>query len=56
MAHGICDTHAWASVGVVTREETVCTVWTCENCPVWTREPFAPEHELAWDETWLSER
>lgn len=50
-----CETHAWASVGVVTREGSVYRVWECENCPVWTLEPFDPAHEQPWDETWLAE-
>jgi hypothetical protein len=50
-----CETHAWASVGVVTRGETVQRIWECENCPVWTTEPFDPEYEREWDDTWLAE-
>ncbi len=51
-----CTTHAWASVGVVTRDDSVCRIWECEQCPVWTTEPFDPAFELPWDETWLAER
>ena len=51
-----CETHAWASVGVVVREGGVNRIWECENCPVWTAEPFADEHERPWDDTWLAER
>jgi hypothetical protein len=51
-----CDTHTWASVGVVTDQGAVYRVWTCEQCPAWTMEPFAPDHEQPWDETWLAER
>jgi len=50
-----CERHAWASVGVVHRE-SVRRVWECERCPVWTLEPFDPEYELAWSETWLAEQ
>ena len=51
-----CETHAWASVGVVTRERSVYRIWECENCPVWTAEPFDPDHEQPWEDTWLAER
>ncbi|MDX5989640.1 MULTISPECIES: hypothetical protein [Haloferax] len=51
-----CETHAWASVGVVIRDGTVYRVWECENCPVWTLEPFDPDYERDWDDTWLAER
>jgi hypothetical protein len=51
-----CETHTWASVGVVIRDGTVYRVWECENCPVWTLEPFDPDHERDWDDTWLAER
>lgn len=51
-----CETHVWASVGIVTRRETVCRIWECEQCQVWTAEPFDPELERAWDDTWQSER
>lgn len=51
-----CDEHAWASVGIVTREGTVCRIWECEQCQVWTAEPFDSAHERAWDDTWLSDR
>ena len=52
----ICESHTWASVGVVTRDGTVSRIWECENCPVWTEEQFNPEHERYWDDTWLAER
>jgi hypothetical protein len=52
----ICESHTWASVGVVTRDGTVSRIWECENCPVWTEEQFNPEHERSWDDTWLAER
>jgi hypothetical protein len=51
-----CETHVWASVGVVTREGTVCKIWECENCPAWTAEPFDPDAERDWEATWLSGR
>jgi hypothetical protein len=51
-----CETHVWASVGVVNREGTVCKIWECENCPVWAAEPFQSEFERGWEDTWLSER
>jgi hypothetical protein len=51
-----CDTHTWTSVGVVTREGSVCRVWECENCPAWTVETFESEYERPWDDTWLAER
>jgi hypothetical protein len=51
-----CETHVWASVGITARDGVVCRIWECEQCQVWTAEPFAPEREIAWDETWLSER
>ena len=51
-----CETHAWASVGVVTRDGSVCRIWECENCPVWTAEPFEAEYERPWDDTWLAGR
>lgn len=52
----LCETHAWASVGVVTRGETVCRIWECEQCQGWTAEPFDPEFEISWNDTWLSDR
>lgn len=52
----ICENHVWASVGVVTCDRSVRRVWECEDCPVWTTEPFDPEYELAWDDTWLADR
>ncbi len=51
----ICETHVWASVGVVTRNGAVCRIWECEQCPVWTAEPFDPDFEQNWSDTWLSE-
>jgi hypothetical protein len=51
-----CDAHAWASVGLVTRGGTIHRVWECEQCGAWTAEPFDPERERAWDDTWLSKR
>ena len=48
-----CETHTWASVGVVIRDGTVYRVWECENRPVWT---FDPDYERDWDDTWLAER
>ncbi|WP_162224670.1 hypothetical protein [Halorussus amylolyticus] len=51
-----CERHAWASVGVVTRAGSVCRIWECENCPVWTAEQFDPDHERLWADTWLAER
>lgn len=53
---GTCEHHAWASVGVVTREGTVCRIWECEQCPAWTAERFASATERPWDDTWLAER
>jgi hypothetical protein len=50
-----CETHVWASVGVATRDGTVCRIWECERCHVWTAEPFDPDRERDWDDTWLSE-
>lgn len=52
----ICESHTWASVGVVTRDGAVCRIWECENCPVWTVEQFDPDHERPWNDTWLAER
>ena len=52
----ICDRHAWASVGVVTRDGSVARIWECEQCPVWTTQRFDPVHELAWADTWLADR
>jgi len=52
----ICDRHTWASVGVVTRNGTICRIWECESCPVWTAEQFDRDHERSWDDTWLAER
>jgi hypothetical protein len=52
----VCDKHVWASVGVVTLEGTVSRIWACEDCPVWTAEPFDPDFERAWEDIWLSER
>jgi ribosomal protein L37AE/L43A len=51
-----CDAHTWASVGITTRERAVCRIWECEQCQVWTAEPFTPDLEVAWTDTWLSER
>ena len=51
-----CESHAWASVGVVVRDGDVQRVWECEQCPAWTAERFDPAHEQPWDETWLAER
>jgi hypothetical protein len=51
-----CETHAWVSVGVMTRDGTVYRVWECERCPVWTLAPFDPNYERDWDDTWLAER
>lgn len=51
-----CETHAWASVGVVSEAGTVYRIWECENCPVWTKEPFEPGYEREWTATWLAER
>ena len=51
-----CETHAWASVGVVIRDGSVYRAWVCENCPVWTLEPFDPDYGQDWDDTWLAER
>lgn len=51
-----CATHTWATVGVVSRDGTVSRIWECENCPAWTAEPFEPDAEFAWDDTWLAER
>ena len=55
-AEPTCETHAWASLGVVSEENGVAEVWRCENCPAWTREPLRAAAELSWDETRLSER
>lgn len=52
----VCERHVWASVGVVLRDESVCRVWECEDCPVWTTEPFDPDYERDWDDTWLADR
>lgn len=51
-----CDTHAWASLGVVSDEGTVFRIWECENCQVWTMEPFDTDYRLPWDDTWLADR
>ncbi|MDQ2054359.1 MULTISPECIES: hypothetical protein [Halobellus] len=51
-----CETHAWASVGVVNREGSIGRVWKCERCPAWSVEPFDPDHETPWVDTWLAER
>lgn len=51
-----CETHTWATLGVVTRDETVHRIWECEDCPVWTAEPFDPADEKPWENTWLAER
>jgi hypothetical protein len=51
-----CGTHAWASVGVVSRAGEVARIWECERCPAWTAEAFDPEDERPWDDTWLAER
>ena len=51
-----CETHAWASVGVVNREGSIGRVWKCERCPAWSVEPFDPDYETPWADTWLAER
>jgi hypothetical protein len=51
----ICETHAWASIGVTARAGSICRIWACESCPTWTAEPLEPDHERRWDETWLAE-
>jgi hypothetical protein len=51
-----CERHTWASAGVVDREGSIYRVWECEDCPVWTAQPFEADHERQWDDTWLSER
>jgi len=51
-----CEEHVWASVGIVARDGAVYRIWECEQCQVWTAEPFAPDRERDWDDTWLSER
>lgn len=50
-----CDTHVWASVGVVVRDGQVCRIWECEQCQVWTAEQFDSASERDWSDTWLSE-
>ncbi|WP_436925021.1 hypothetical protein [Halosimplex amylolyticum] len=52
----ICDQHVWAALGIVSRDGSVSRVWECEDCPVWTTEPFDPEYERDWDDTWLAGR
>jgi len=52
----VCENHAWATVGVVAWSGTIHRIWECERCPVWTAEPFGPDHEMPWEETWLAER
>lgn len=49
-----CERHVWASVGVVSESGAVYRVWECENCPVWTLEPFDAKYERSWDDTWLA--
>jgi hypothetical protein len=56
MSDETCDAHAWASVGLVATDGTIRRVWECEQCGAWTVEPFDPDLERAWDDTWLSER
>lgn len=51
-----CETHVWASVGITTRSGQVSRIWECEQCRAWTAEPFNPDLEIGWDETWLSDR
>jgi hypothetical protein len=51
----LCQTHAWASVGVTNVDGDVVRVWTCENCPAWSKEPLDAERELDWADTKLSE-
>ena len=52
----LCEKHIWASVGVATREGTICRIWECEQCPGWTAEPFEADTEVAWDDTWMAAR
>lgn len=49
-----CDTYVWASIGIITRDGTVSRIRECEQCLVWTAEPFDPDFERDWDATWLS--
>ncbi|MHB9288767.1 hypothetical protein ACKVMT_17190 [Halobacteriales archaeon Cl-PHB] len=51
-----CETHTWATAGVTSRAGDVQRIWECEDCPVWTAEPFDPDHERPWDDTWLADR
>ena len=50
-----CETHAWASVGVLHLDGAPRRIWVCENCPAWTGEPLRDEDRIPWPETWLSE-
>lgn len=52
----MCETHVWASLGVTTRDGVISRVWECERCPAWTAEPFDPDLEVAWEDTWLAEQ
>jgi hypothetical protein len=52
----LCERHVWASVGVVDRAGSIRRIWECEDCPAWTTEPFDPEYEQAWNDTWLADR
>ncbi|MFW5911402.1 MAG: hypothetical protein ACOCSD_01570 [Halolamina sp.] len=51
-----CDRPAWASVGVVSRDDAVYRGWECEDCPAWSAQPFDAAHKRPWGETWLAER
>jgi hypothetical protein len=50
----LCDRHVWASVGVTNKDGRISRIWECEQCQAWTAEPFDPDLEIPWDETWLS--
>jgi len=51
-----CEDHVWVSIGITSRDGAVCRIWECERCRAWTAEPFESDGEIAWDDTWLSER
>lgn len=44
----LCDRHIWVAVGVTTVEGAVVRVWTCEQCPAWTRQRMADRFEVDW--------
>lgn len=51
-----CAEHAWASIGVTVADGAVTRVWSCENCPAWSRQALGDDAEVDWAETWLSGR